>query len=59
MNREGDTDFVAGDKLSRDCRDHASALIAIGRRIADFDACIAAALARRRLQAVRAVAESA
>ena len=51
MNSECATESMAGDKLSRDCRDHASALIAIGQRIAAFDACVAAALARRQLQA--------
>jgi|1185.fasta_scaffold58705_3 hypothetical protein len=54
MTSDCGTDPAAGDRLSRDLHDQASALIAIGERIAAFDACIAAALARRQLQAARA-----
>ena len=44
---------AADDRLSRILHDHANELTAIGQRIAAFDACVAAALARHHAQAAK------
>jgi hypothetical protein len=54
MQGECGTNPAAEDGFSRILHDHADELTAIGRRIAAFDACVAAALARRHAQAGKA-----
>ena len=52
MTSERGPDYTAGETLSRTLHDRAIVLTAIGQRIAEFDAGIAAALARRHAQAL-------